>query len=79
MTYQATITEKGQILVPKKIRDYFHIRANQKLSFEIREREGGFVVRPTRDILDLAGHFHPKKTVSALRVREQFEKQYERK
>lgn len=77
MNYQTTITEKGQILVPKKIRDYFHIRANQKLSFEIKDGAGGFLVRPTCDILDLAGHFHPKKTVSALRVREQFEKQYE--
>jgi AbrB family looped-hinge helix DNA binding protein len=79
MNYQATITKKGQILVPKKIRDYFHIHTNQKLSFEIADKEGGFVVRPTRDILDLAGHFHPKKTVSALHVREEFEKHYERK
>jgi AbrB family looped-hinge helix DNA binding protein len=77
--YQATITKKGQVLIPKKIRDVFHIGADEKLSFFLREKENEIVIRPMRDILDLAGTYKPKKRISALRLRETLDKKYERK
>lgn len=36
------------------------------------------ILKPTKDILDLAGKYKPKKIISALKTRELFEKKYDR-
>ena len=32
----STMTQKGQVAIPKAIRDYFHLKPSDKLQFEIK-------------------------------------------
>ena len=52
---EATITSKGQVTIPKKIREKLHLNPGDKLNFELGE--GGTIkIRPTqKSILDRAG------------------------
>lgn len=43
MTVAATVTSKGQITLPKELRNRLHVEAGDVVVFE--EREGQFVVR----------------------------------
>jgi antitoxin PrlF len=60
----ATLTSKGQVTVPKSVRERLGIEAGDRLEFI--ESEGGFlVVAATRDIRSLKGIVaRPKKPVS---------------
>jgi antitoxin PrlF len=49
----ATVTSKGQVTIPKEIRDLLHIRTNDKLDF-ILEGER-VLLAPVRTLLDLRG------------------------
>ena len=50
-----TLTSKGQITIPKEIRERFHLRTGQRVEFEVH-REGHLILRPrTRDIRLLKG------------------------
>lgn len=40
----ATVTDKGQVTVPKNIRDQLHIASGSKLDFEV-EKDGSLRVR----------------------------------
>ncbi len=75
---QSTLTQKGQIVVPKHVRDFLHLQKDSTVTFEVRERTQEVVIRSTQDILALAGSFVPKKPISALHAREKFEATYER-
>jgi AbrB family looped-hinge helix DNA binding protein len=49
----ATVTSKGQVTIPKEIRDLLHIRTNDKVDFVL---EGDRVVlAPVKTLLDLRG------------------------
>ncbi|MEO8378248.1 MAG: AbrB/MazE/SpoVT family DNA-binding domain-containing protein [Acidobacteriota bacterium] len=51
----ATVTSKGQITVPKEIRDHLGITAGDRLSFQIGS-EGEVLVEPeTTDVRSLRG------------------------
>lgn len=51
----ATVTSKGQITIPKEVRDDLHLRPGDRVEFR-RDAGGTFVLRPVRrSILDLAG------------------------
>lgn len=78
MTYQTTISTKGQLVIPKKMRESLHITINQTLTLDMDEKKGTITIRPTKDILDLAGTFKPKRRVDPKGEREAFEKHYER-
>lgn len=78
MTYHTTITRKGQIVIPKKIREQLHIQINQKLFLDMDEKKGEITIRPAKDILELAGKFKPKRRVNPKGEREALEKHYER-
>lgn len=66
------------MVIPKPVRDLLNIKPNQRVVFTIDKRRKKASVEPAVDILDLAGYFKPKKVVSALKLRERFEKEYER-
>jgi antitoxin PrlF len=52
---EATITTKGQCVVPKKIRDYMRLNPGDKIDFVIRE-DGEVYVRPViMDVRELKG------------------------
>lgn len=78
MLYQTTITTKGQMVIPVKVRQILGFLPNQKITLEIRDNKQEVVLKPAKDIFSLAGKYKPKKVVSALKLREKFEKNYER-
>lgn len=78
MTYQTTITRKGQITIPKDIRDILRLNEGEKLEIEFEKIKGEIKIKSAPDILDLAGTFKPKKKINVLKAREAMEKNYER-
>ena len=62
----ATLTTKGQVTVPKSVRDALHLRSGDKLEFIITDN-GGIVLRPvTRKVDDVFGRLqrHGQKPIS---------------
>ena len=58
----AKVTTKGQVTIPKGIRDAFGIRPNDKVDFE---REGERIVLvPLKTLKDLRGAVKPKRKTS---------------
>jgi antitoxin PrlF len=52
---ESTVTTKGQVVVPKKIREYMRLNPGDKIDFVIRE-DGEVYVRPvTLDARELKG------------------------
>ena len=52
---QATITSKGQVTVPKSIRDRLHLKPGDKIDF-VLEEDGGLRVTPvTASVTQLKG------------------------
>lgn len=78
MDYLTTITKKGQITIPKEIRDALQLEEMKKILIKFRRGRRRIEIKPSPDILDLAGTFKPKKKVNVLKAREAMEKRYER-
>jgi antitoxin PrlF len=54
----ATLTTKGQVTIPKAIRDHLRLDTGDRVSFVIHD-DGTVVVQPvTRHVRDLAGLLH---------------------
>ena len=79
MRYSTTITKKGQMTVPKQVRESFNILAPSQITLDVDEDKKSFRIIPQKDILDMAGRFKAKKTQGILKAREKFESKYERK
>ena len=57
----STITSKGQITIPKAVRDELGLREGDRVAFRVLE-DGRVVVEPeTIDLLDLEGTLRPKR------------------
>jgi antitoxin PrlF len=55
---EATLTTKGQVTIPKAIRDHLRLDTGDRVSFVIHD-DGTVVVQPvTRHVRDLAGLLH---------------------
>ncbi len=52
MTWSATLTSKGQITLPKAVRDAFGLTAGSRVSFEIHGESA--TLRPTGSSVDAA-------------------------
>jgi AbrB family looped-hinge helix DNA binding protein len=63
------MTSKGQLTVPKTVRDDLGLGVGSQLSF-IRDAEGGYRIEPvSRPVMRLAGSLHydgPAKTVAEM-------------
>ncbi len=56
----ATLTSKGQLTLPKQIRDFLHLGPGDRLDFLIKD-DGTVVLRPaTLDVRALRGILHRK-------------------
>ena len=55
----ASVSSKGQVTLPAKIRKDLGIRSKDKVQFLIRDNE--IIIRPLRSIRDLRGSIAPKK------------------
>ena len=71
-----TVTQKGQISIPKKFRDLLDIHEYDKVIVETTKDY--LKIKPTKDILDLAGSFKPPVKKDADQEREVLEKKYKR-
>ena len=78
MVYQTTITKKGQITIPKEIREILKLQEGKRLDIEFERKKKEIKIKPAPDILDLAGTFKPKRKINVLKAREMMEKYYER-
>ena len=58
----SNITQKGQITIPKKIRDEFNLKSKDKVVFVRRGNE--IVLKPLKDILSMRGAIKVKKKQS---------------
>jgi len=54
MTVTAKITSKGQITLPKKVRDILHLREGGVVVFE--QENNTFVIKPAESLLDYKGY-----------------------
>ena len=54
MTVTAKITSKGQITLPKKVRDMLHLREGGVVVFE--QEDDKFVIKPAESLLDYKGY-----------------------
>jgi AbrB family looped-hinge helix DNA binding protein len=62
---QATMTTKGQITIPKSIREALHLRPGMRVEFMLQRDKGVVLVPKTVALKDLAGIFpKPKRSVS---------------
>lgn len=58
----ATITSKGQVTIPKELRDALHLRTGHRLHFELQP-DGNVILRPrTLDAMKLYGMLKTKRS-----------------
>ncbi|HEV7783913.1 MAG TPA: AbrB/MazE/SpoVT family DNA-binding domain-containing protein [Thermoanaerobaculia bacterium] len=56
----STVTSKGQITIPKEVRDSVGLEAGHRVSFQVR-KDGVVELRPdTIDVMSLCGIFKPR-------------------
>jgi len=69
MTVTAKITSKGQITLPKKVRDILHLREGGVVVFE--QEDDRIVIKPAQSLLDYKGYLKGRaKAADADAVRE---------
>jgi len=67
-----TLTTKGQITIPKKIRKYLGIKPKDRIKFEVEE--GVVKIRPAKDLdLNFGRVKPPKKPEDFKKIRKLFE------
>ena len=54
----ATITSKGQITIPKSVRDSLHLRSGDKVAFVIRGQDEALLKRATRSVDQVFGKLY---------------------
>lgn len=78
MNTLVSVTQKGQITIPKKFREMLNINLYDKVKITLRHDK--IEVKPTFDILDIAGSIRKRtnRTKSVLKARQHLEKRYTR-
>ena len=73
-----TVTQKGQVTLPKEFRDKLGISGYDKVYVE--EKSDHIRIKPTFDLFDLVGTFYPRKNKNktVLAARKVMEKKYKR-
>jgi len=61
----ATMTSKGQVTMPKEVRESLHLEAGDKILFVVLPGKRATIVPRNRDIRDLAGILHDPDRPSA--------------
>lgn len=79
MTYSTTITKKGQITIPRPLREFFRLKENSKIILEVEKDKKSIKIKSALTVLDLADKFKPKKIKNALKIRERMNKLYRKR
>ena len=58
----STITQKGQVAIPKEIRDFFNLKTSDKLRFSVEKNK--IVAEPVVSIESMFGIIKTKKVLS---------------
>ena len=77
MTYQTTITQKGQMTVPKAIREILKLELGKRVLL-VLEGHGRLKITPLPSLDSLAGSFKIKKMRHPVAIRKRMELQYKR-
>ncbi len=78
MRFKRTIGPKGQIVVPKDVREYLGLKPGTRVTFEVRERE--LVIRPEADPEKSVEEFCsviPKKLKKPINIKKIIEEELE--
>ena len=77
MEIKRSVGEKGQIVIPKDIREYLGLKPGSKVIFETRDKE--LVIRPLREPEKFVEEFCnvPKKLKKKIDIKKLLEKQIE--
>lgn len=72
-TIQPKITQKGQVTIPKNIREYLSLKTNNRVEFQIKQ--GNVIIRPATELELNFGIVKPKnRPENFKKLRERFEK-----
>ncbi len=71
--FTSTITQKGQVTIPKKLRDELHLQSNDQVVFV---KQGDYIIiKPVQDIMKLKGSVKVKSPLNFSKIRDQVKKQ----
>jgi antitoxin PrlF len=65
----ATLTSKGQVTIPKEVREFLHLNEGDRLEFLLEDDGSVRLQRRGRSVLELAGILH-RPGMEAMSVRE---------
>jgi len=63
----STITQKGQVAIPKGIRDYFGLKTSDKINFTVVDEK--IVAIPVPTVEEMFGSIKTKKILSKLELK----------
>lgn len=80
MFLKTRITQKGQITLPKIVRDRLKIKPRTEVMIELQEKTNEVRIRPVIDFVEVAQSITPRKNkgVDVLKAREFMQTNYER-
>ena len=81
MTYQATVTRKGQVTLPKAIRDALNLpQTGGRVFIDYDKKSNSAAIRSIPDFLEVARSLRPRinSGIDPIKSREFMEKNYER-
>lgn len=80
MTYQTSVTSKGQITIPKAFRDKLGLDRIRRVVVRLEKTGKTLQVEAAPDFLEVAARLRPRKNkrMNVLKAREFMEKNYER-
>jgi len=78
MTYSTTITQKGQITIPKLMRDFLRLDTGRRISLELEKTRKKIVITAPEDFLAFTRTIKVKKNkaVDPVKAREYMETHY---
>ena len=77
MTYQTTITRKGQMTIPKGLREFLGLGLGNRVMLE-PEKRGRVKITRVPSLRSLAGSFRVKRPRNPVAIRKRMERHYER-
>jgi AbrB family looped-hinge helix DNA binding protein len=78
MSYHSTITRKGQLTLPKKVRELLHLGLGERVLLEPDTCGTQLKITTVPTIKELKGSFVVKKSLNPVVIRKQMEGHYTR-